>query len=73
MDSPVLGERVFLPDREVVSQALLDCLGSADGVLDIEYRLRDDAGKVRWAHTRARRRAGAIRPRWSGSVGRRRT
>ena len=53
-DSPVFGERVFGADREVVSQALQDCLAHPGEVLDVEYRLRDDSGSVRWAHTRAR-------------------
>ena len=45
---------MFGADREVVSQALQDCLAHPGEVLDVEYRLRDDSGSVRWAHTRAR-------------------
>lgn len=58
MDSPVFGERVFLADREALSQAVQDCLGGRGEVLDVEYRLHDDAGSVRWAHTRARAERG---------------
>ena len=59
MATPVFGDRVFVPDRDPVGEALRAMLSSAEGVLDIEYRWRDDAGSVRWLHTRARAERGA--------------
>lgn len=52
--SPVFGERIFPADRKAVTQAVRHGLRSSGDVLDLEYRWRDDEGRLRWLHTRAR-------------------
>lgn len=54
LSSPVFGERVFPADRRTVTQAVRQDLRSSGDILDIEYRWRDDEGRTRWLHTRAR-------------------
>jgi diguanylate cyclase (GGDEF)-like protein/PAS domain S-box-containing protein len=52
--APVFGDRVHPADRQAVLRALEVSAGSPDREIDVEYRWVDEAGAVRWAHTRAR-------------------
>ncbi|HYA45462.1 MAG TPA: diguanylate cyclase, partial [Acidimicrobiales bacterium] len=58
--SPVFGDRLFGADRETVAHAVRQQLRHPGGILDIEYRWRDDDDRARWLYTRARAEAGAF-------------
>lgn len=52
-DATTLIARVHAEDREMIDAAIRKTL-RADAPLDLEFRFRDSAGDIRWAHVRGR-------------------
>ena len=66
--SPVFGEKVFYADRDAVDEALRACSGAGRRRNGPRVPLADDAGSLRWVHTRARVERGSL---WPGRAGER--